>query len=44
LQLLGHLQDGRDRGGDVRPVVDVRPFDDRHYCSSEKRTGSPPMG
>jgi hypothetical protein len=44
-QLLGHLQDRRDRRRDARPLVDPGALRrDRHYSSPEKRTGSPPIG
>ena len=44
-ELLGDLEDRRDRRGDVAPLVDPRALDGhRHYSSSEKRTGSPPIG
>jgi hypothetical protein len=38
------LEHGRDRRGDARALVDLRPGGDRHYSASEKRTGSPPSG
>jgi hypothetical protein len=43
--VVGDLEDGRDRRGDARPLVDPRLLDDRQrYSSPENRTGSPPIG
>src|SRR5207244_6598431 len=45
LQLVGELEDARNRRRDARPFVDARPLrSERHYSSPEKRTGSPPIG
>ena len=42
-ELLGHLDHRRDRRGDARSLVDAGGCDG-HQTSSEKRTGSPPIG